>query len=114
MQPLRDRYYKKRYSSVESQLQNLRYLHRFKRSSAGKIETIIPIQRQRSPSVAAVRSSNVLSPNELLPPTRAASSLHLHPGEFYDQRPRALSANSGKNAARSQPSSPIATKLKLR
>lgn len=113
MQTFRDRYYKKRYSCAESHLQNILYLNRFKRSSADKIETIIP-QRQRSPSVAAVNSPNVLSPNELFPPTRAASSLHLHPDEFHEQRPRALSANTGKNMAYSQPCSPNTATLKLR
>lgn len=109
MQTRRD-YYQKRYSYADSRLLQShhywRYFSRAKRLSYGKIEpNNEPSARQRSPSVAAIRTI-VSGPNELLPPTRAASSLMLHPGEFHDHQPRRLSVNLGKHSARSQPTSP--------
>ncbi|KAI6208335.1 CaMBD domain-containing protein [Aphelenchoides besseyi] len=58
------------------------------------------VARMRSPSAAGAMSLH------LQPPTRTASTLMLHPGEFVDRSPRRLSVNLGTPNARSQPASP--------
>lgn len=99
-------YYQKRASCADPLLQNYTRHWRYqKRKSTGKIEPPA-VSRQRSPSACAAFRHVISGPNELLPPTRATSSLMLHPGENTDPSPRRLSVSFSKQAGRSQPASP--------